>query len=176
MQKAFTREYLNKFYVTKHCYIENNVTNIDALNDEIEIKMFIAISITSTYFTIYVINIKDKKIKSNTFYYAIPKEYLRKNVEELFDYVAKSIQDNYHKNNRPSWISFSLPYVIVPLNIENSIKCTKADSKKSIAKRDIVELINSACKILNLKILGYALIENTIGTLLCGALENTETS
>ncbi|KAF0986144.1 hypothetical protein HZS_5303 [Henneguya salminicola] len=54
-------------------------------------------------------------------------------------------------------------------------KASKTILKKSIAKRDIVELINSACKKLNLKILGYALIENTIGTLLCGALENTET-
>ncbi|KAF0990348.1 hypothetical protein HZS_5390, partial [Henneguya salminicola] len=181
MREAFLRGLHCDPKVFKHSPIKMLPTYLSVVPDGTEVGKFMAIDLGGTNFRFYVINVIEGKLTSNAFYFPVPDKAMSGDGNDLFDFMAKCIEECLIKIEMNLKVieflgfTFSFPVNQVALNSGTLIKWTKGFCAKNVVGHDVVAMIRAACNKLSLKILDYVLINDTTGTLLCGAFENPDT-
>ncbi|KAF0987741.1 hypothetical protein HZS_3709, partial [Henneguya salminicola] len=156
-------------------------TYLSHVHGKVKVGRYTAIDLGGTNFRFFILDILDGKLTSKAFYYPIPEKAMTGDGDDLFDFMAKSIEDSLikmeTKNKEIDYLgfSFSFPFKQLALNKGLLMQWTKGFSTKNVVGKEIVSLLDHACRKLNLKVLDYALINDATGTLLCGAFENQDT-
>uniref|UniRef100_A0A6G3MEY4 Phosphotransferase n=1 Tax=Henneguya salminicola TaxID=69463 RepID=A0A6G3MEY4_HENSL len=181
MREAFLRGLHKDPNVFNHSPIKMLPTYLSVVPNGTEVGKFISIDLGGSNFRFFAINIIDGNLSSKALHYPVLEIAMTGDRDDLFDFMAKCIKESLIKLEINVKIieflgfTFSFPVKQLALNSGIATYFTKGFCTKNVVGHDVVALMTSACKKLELKILDYVLINDTTGTLLCGAFENPDT-
>lgn len=153
-------------------------THLCVIPDGSEVGRFFAIDLGGTNLRFLEISVVDGRLKPTSISYEVPAKYQTGTGEALFDFIAGCVEEGLEKVGLKDreidylGFTFSFPCNQLALNSGLLIRWTKGFSASGVEGQDVVLLLRKACEKRNLKINDYVLINDTTGTLLCGAFED----
>ncbi|KEG05579.1 putative hexokinase [Trypanosoma grayi] len=144
---------------------------------------FYALDLGGTNFRVLRVVCKEGKVVGRVdSSFVIPQQALQGGATDLFDFIANSVKTMMQQKapedlNRtvPLGFTFSFPTDQKSVNRGLLIKWTKGFSTKGVEGKDVVELLQTSLKRVNVKVKVVALCNDTVGTLVTRYFEDPDT-
>ncbi|CCD13109.1 unnamed protein product [Trypanosoma congolense IL3000] len=142
--------------------------------------VFYALDLGGTNFRVLRVQCKKGKVvDSMTSAYKIPDYALRGNATDLFDFIASNVKKTMKERapedlNRkvPLGFTFSFPTEQTKVNSGVLIRWTKGFTTKGVEGKDVIELLQTALRRVNVDVNVVALCNDTVGTLITKYFED----
>ncbi|KAM3172992.1 hypothetical protein ACTXT7_013411 [Hymenolepis weldensis] len=139
---------------------------------------FLALDLGGTNYRVLLVTLAEgehPKINERT--YAIPKEKMLGTSQELFGYIAATLQNflmRHSLENTPLPLGFTFSFPCEQHALDQSIlvRWTKGFNVQDAVKADVCKLLQDATNELGLKVQCIAVVNDTVGTLASCALED----
>ncbi|KII62120.1 Hexokinase-2 [Thelohanellus kitauei] len=142
-----------------------------------ECGRYVALDLGGTNLRVLAISVKNRTVSISPEKFEVPHDIQTGTGIQLFDYLADRIDEAFvtlgfkDVDVEVMGFTFSFPCLQNAINHGELIRWTKGYSATGVEKEDVVAMLRNACNKKGLKIHDFVLINDTTGTLLCGAFE-----
>nr|XP_054765805.1 hexokinase-2-like [Lytechinus pictus] len=152
-------------------------TYVTSLPDGTENGDFLVLDLGGSNFRVMWVKIKNGQSKTCMDVYTIPTEVMRGPGDQLFDYIAEHLAKftSYHNICEmciPLGFTFSFPCFHKGLASATLVTWTKGYDAAGVEGKDVVPLLEAACKRKNVQVDIVAVINDTVATQMAGAFKD----
>ncbi|XP_072177541.1 hexokinase-4-like [Diadema setosum] len=152
-------------------------TYVTSLPDGTEKGNFLALDLGGSNFRVLLVTINNGKSETCMDVYTIPNEVMTGPGDQLFDYIAEHLGKFTRSHNLsdmqiPLGFTFSFPCFHNGLASATLVTWTKGYDAAGVEGKDVVPMLQEACKRKNVRVDIVALMNDTVATQMAGAFRD----